>query len=72
MTKALNFIKRLIASPFVLGLMLIAHNWFVVKRIIQFLRFGGEFASYDSETECATIDKIYKELKKNNTLQKCQ
>lgn len=56
-----NFIPRIIASPFILGILIIAHNLFVLKRFYHFLKFGGEYINYD-KPERKTIKDIYEML----------
>ena len=58
----MKILLRILASPFVLALMVIAHTYFVLRRWVDFLRFGGEFIQY-SKDDSDTIHKIYMELK---------
>ena len=60
--KTINLIKRIIVSPFVLGILLITHGFFVAKRTIEFIRFGGEYVKYDKE-ETKTIRNLYDLIK---------
>jgi hypothetical protein len=64
--KILNAIKRVLVSPAILLLLIVSHNWFVVKRTIHFLIYGGEFIQYDKD-EYKTIKEIYEEIKDNRT-----
>ena len=56
------YILRIIASPFILGLILVAHIFYSIKRTLHFIKYGGEFINYDKD-ERATIQKIYEEMK---------
>lgn len=58
----MKYIKRIIVLPFVIGIVLMAHLIFVVKRTIDFVKYGGEFIQYDQE-ENKTIKDIYEEIK---------
>jgi hypothetical protein len=58
----MKYIKRILAAPFVFGLVLITHVFFAFKRTIYFIKYGGEFSNYN-KNEKATIQAIYEELK---------
>ena len=55
---------KIIASPFVLGLMLITYNYSCIKRWLLFLKYGGEFIDYEKD-DLITIHEIYHKLKEN-------
>jgi len=62
-----HFIHRLIASPFVFAILIIAHGMFVVKRFYHFLLFGGEYVNFE-ENEKESVSEIFlmlKEIKEN-------
>jgi hypothetical protein len=63
--KILNFIIRLLAFPFVIGLVLIKVNASAIIDCFSFLMYGGEYIKYDSQTR-ATMADIYHELKSKN------
>lgn len=42
-SKILTIVLRLLAAPFVLGLLLITHIVFVIKRTWKFIKGGGKF-----------------------------
>jgi hypothetical protein len=60
--KNLQFIIRIIASPFVLGLLLIYCNWIALKRVLLFLRYGEECFNYQ-KNDRKTIWDIYMLIK---------
>lgn len=60
--KKTGVLLRIIASPFVLGLILIAYILGAFKRWVQFLKYGGEWINYDKD-ETVTIQKIYEEIR---------
>ena len=60
--KILNIIIRIIAFPFVIGLVLIKVNSTAIIDCFSFLLYGGEYIKYDSQTK-ATMADIYQELK---------
>ena len=64
-----NFFHRIIASPFILCILLIAHNFFVLKRFWHFLKFGGEYVNFEVN-ERATLLEIFDMLKEQNELLK--
>lgn len=57
-----KFFNRIIASPFIFCLLLIAHNSFVFKRFWHFLKFGGEYVNFEVD-ERRTLLEIYDMLK---------
>ena len=57
-----NFPMRIIALPFVIGLLFITHNFFVLKRTYHFLKFGGEYVNFE-QNERKTIQDIFNMLK---------
>jgi hypothetical protein len=61
---------RLIASPFVLVLIILAAIRYVIREFISYLRYGGELIFYSKEvnptTFSETIHKIIKENETNN------
>jgi hypothetical protein len=59
----MKIITRIIVAIFLLPILLIAHNFFAIKRVIQFIRYGGEIILYKKD-EQLTIENIYQELKK--------
>lgn len=60
--KILYFIIRLLAFPFVVGLIVIKVNSSAIIDCVSFLFYGGEYIRYDSQTK-ATMADIYQELK---------
>lgn len=65
MHKVLNFIGRLAASPFVLGLLIIAFAINLLSIFLNFLMYGGEFLEYHNRDK-VTIKDLYNKLKNNN------
>ena len=53
---------RIIFAPFIYGILFITHNWFAIKRTIQFIRYGGEVNLYDKDDK-KTIQDLYELLK---------
>ena len=51
-------IVRILASPFVLAIILIGFNYSAFVRWINFIKHGGEFINYDKD-EKTTIHDIY-------------
>jgi len=64
-TKIKNLILRIIAYPFILGLILIKYNYHAISNSIFFLFYGGEWITYAKEDKVIMKD-IYDELKKSN------
>lgn len=60
----IKFICRIIALPFVFGLILVTYNVHVVKYSILFLLYGGEWITY-KKGERKTIQDIFKKLNEN-------
>ena len=53
---------RLIVSPIIFALILVGHTYSAVKRFYLFMRWGGEFITFENN-ERPTIEKIYQKLK---------
>lgn len=62
--KLIRLIKRLLVFPFFFGIMFITHNWFVLKRMYQFLKYGGEATIYkvNDKHSINEIFEIQKEI----------
>lgn len=56
---------RIIASPFIFGVIFIAWQYHFVKHFISVMRWGGEWATYEKD-DPATMTSIFRELKKQN------
>lgn len=53
---------RLLVSPFIFCLLIVTYNYSAIKRFYYFVKYGGEFLSYEND-ERKNIDDIYKLLK---------
>ena len=60
--KILTFIIRLIAMPFLAGLMLVKLNSMLIIDCFRFIFYGGEYIGYCKDSK-ATIADIYEKLK---------
>ena len=60
----MKIFKRLLTTPFVFGLILISHNWEVLRRIFYFIKYGGEFINY-RKNDSKTVLDLYNILKIN-------
>jgi hypothetical protein len=58
----MKIIVRVLSVPFILAIHLIYANISVIRVMVRFVRYGGEFIIYDKEDR-GSIDKIYKLLK---------
>jgi len=58
------FIMRLLLLPFLFVMALVPNIYRAFYITILFVRYGGEFMSYD-KTDKATIFRIYSHLKNN-------
>ena len=58
----MKVLLRIIVSPFVLCIMLIALIIEVGRRMSKFIQYGGEFVNFDKDTN-ATIMYVLEELK---------
>jgi len=54
----MNALKRIIASPFVLGIMLTVGLYYIFERWIAFIRYGGEFINY-TKGQPKTVQDVY-------------
>jgi len=62
MTKIRNLLLRVIAFPFILGLIMVKYNYHAIHNAICFLFFGGEWITYAKEDK-VTMKEIFEELK---------
>ena len=60
-------ILKIIASPFMFSLILISYNYAAIKKLIQFIKYGGDLSIYEKDDKVTMMD-IYKELKKQKQL----
>lgn len=60
----MKYIIRILVSPFVLLLLIIALAKDVFIKMYLFLRYGGEWITYYSSNQKKTINDIYHELSK--------
>lgn len=60
----MKIIVRIIASPFVWGIQFVWLNYICLKAVYLFIRYGGEWITYESEHTKPTIAKIFSELTK--------
>lgn len=57
-----RIIPRLIVSPIVFALLILTYAMGCVKHFIKFIRYGGEFMTYDKDDD-KRMNEIYKILK---------
>lgn len=62
--KTIDLILRVLAFPFVLGLIIIKYNYHAIRNACLFLKYGGEWITY-AKGDRNTILDIYKEIKDN-------
>lgn len=55
-------IKRILAFPFVFGLLIIGTIWMLCERCYLYFMYGGEFAHYECDDK-RLIKDIFDELK---------
>ncbi|HPY81282.1 MAG TPA: hypothetical protein PK548_05540 [Bacteroidales bacterium] len=58
---------RILVSPIIFALILVGHTYSAVKRFYLFIRYGGEFITFENN-ERPTIEKIYQKLKEATKL----
>ena len=63
--KARLIILRIIASPFVLGVVLVSFVYYAIRNAVGFTFYGGEWITYRKEDK-HTINEIYHEIKNKN------
>jgi len=59
----MKVIVRIIASPFVFAIQFIWMLFICFRVSYLFIRYGGEWITYDTERTKPTINRIYEELK---------
>ena len=63
--KKKRLLLRLLASPFILGMLIIVYIYYSIRRWLDFMKYGGEFINYEKEDQ-KTIQQIYEQLKNSN------
>ena len=64
MITILKYLKRIIAYPFVLGLILVSYNFHALRNSVFFLLHGGEWNTYtqdDRKTNPRCLSKAARE-----------
>jgi hypothetical protein len=57
-----NLFYRILASPLILGLIILGYFYGAIVRFAKYLKYGGELITF-TENERPTINSIYYELK---------
>lgn len=60
------FIFRLLASPFILGMLTMSYGYGLIKHFIKYLQYGGEWITYAKE-DPKRLEDIYKLLKEQKS-----
>lgn len=58
-----RLIIRIVASPFIFGMLFVAWQFHFIRHFIEVMRYGGEWSTYAKDTP-ATMTAILNELKK--------
>lgn len=58
----MKYIKRLLALPFLAGLILVSTLWKIAVELYLFVRFGGEFLRYSRDHDPKTFADILNKL----------
>lgn len=61
----MKILIRLLGSPFLLCIILIAYNYHAIRHFLLTIKNGGEWITYRDD-ERKTIQDIYNEIKKTN------
>ena len=57
----MKYILRIIALPFVLGLILIVYTYSIIAHLIHYIRYGGEWMTFDANSK-ETIRKLFNKV----------
>ena len=57
-----RLIGRILASPFIFGMLFVAWQIHFISHFIKVMRYGGEWVTFEKDTP-ATMTEILKELK---------
>jgi hypothetical protein len=60
-----RFIPRLIASPFVLGILIVSYTIGCIAQWLLYLRWGGEWVTYRKD-DSNTLKDIFDKLKEQH------
>lgn len=61
----MKYILRIIVLPIILLLAIVGSIRTLIKTLIDFMRFGGEFIVLENDSIKTTLDKLVKEYEKN-------
>ena len=64
--KKRKIVIRLLVSPFILGLLLVTYIYSCFKHFIGFIRFGGEWITYQKD-DTKRLEAIFKLLKEQQS-----
>jgi hypothetical protein len=56
---------RIVASPFIFGMIFVAWQFYFLRHFIRVMRYGGEWVTYEKETP-ADMTQILNKLKKQS------
>ena len=62
-----NILSRILVSPIILALLLVTYLYGCLKHFVKYIRYGGEWLTYD-KTDRRSMDDIFKILKEKNKL----
>jgi hypothetical protein len=69
MKTAVIIVGRILAFPFVTGIVLVRYSILTVIQLINFARYGGEYIGY-MKNDRHMINDIYQELKSQRNTEK--
>lgn len=59
-----KLVLRFIASPLILGILILTYSYNCIKHFLKYLRYGGEWVTYNNE-DPKRMEDIYKLLKEH-------
>ena len=57
----MKYILRIITLPFVFGLIFIGHIYSIITHLIHYIRYGGEWMTFDANSK-ETIRKLFNKV----------
>jgi hypothetical protein len=57
----MKYILRLITLPFVFGLIFIGYNYSIIKHLIHYIKYGGEWMTFDKDSK-NTIRELFNKI----------
>lgn len=62
----MKYFLRLIALPFIFGVIFIGYNYSLIHHLIHFVRYGGEWITFDNNSK-NTIRELFNKIENKSS-----